>query len=457
MHLVTRRFSFWYGIAAIAAGALALRLWIVFGARPTRTHGIPGGASYVLAGDAAYYQWQGRAIGDGLGYIDPLRWQLYHEIVPSAAHVPLFSGFLGALSWIGIEGVTAHRVAGSLLGVLTVVLIGMCARKLGGDRTGLIAAALAALYPQLWINDGMVLSETIAVPAVALSLLLAYQLRERPTFPRAAALGFAIALAALSRSELTLLFVLLGVPLVFGLKALTWSRRIKLLAVLGATGFIVMSPWLVYTTTTFDRPVALSTSTGAVLSAGSCDAVFYGSYIGYYGNCFQGPFPPLSLDESQRDRYPYKYATNYLGNHQKRIPIVVAARVGRLWGVFKPGQTTTLDWWLEGRGRFASWAGLYSFYALMIPAIGGIVVLRRRHIPISPLIALVVIVTLAAMTTFGVTRYRAPAEPAIVIAAAVGIDAFLRRWRAAKRGPSSVDEPSPPPSAPDAGLVDASL
>ena len=49
-----------------------------------------------------------------------------------------------------------------------------------------------------------------------------------------------------------------------------------------------------------------------------------------------------------------------------------------------------LDWWLEGRGRFASWAGLYSFYALMIPAIGGIVVLRRRHIPISPLIALVV-------------------------------------------------------------------
>ena len=79
--------------------------------------------------------------------------------------------------------------------------------------------------------------------------------------------------------------------------------------------------------------------------------MFYGSYIGYYGNCFQGPFPPLSLDESQRDRYPYEYATNYLGNHQQRIPIVVAARVGRLWGVFKPGQTTTLDWWLEGRGR----------------------------------------------------------------------------------------------------------
>ena len=93
----------------------------------------------------------------------------------------------------------------------------------------------------------------------------------------------------------------------------------------------------------------------------------------------------------------------------------------------------------------------------MIPAIGGIVVLRRRHIPISPLIALVVIVTLAAMTTFGVTRYRAPAEPAIVIAAAVGIDAFLRHSQRREARSVVGRRTLPPPSAPDAGLVDASL
>ena len=39
------------------------------------------------------------------------------------------------------------------------------------------------------------------------------------------------------------------------------------------------------------------------------------------------------------------------------------------------------------------------------------------------------LVTIAAMITFGNTRYRAQAEVAIVTAAVVGLDALWRRWR----------------------------
>jgi hypothetical protein len=40
-----------------------------------------------------------------------------------------------------------------------------------------------------------------------------------------------------------------------------------------------------------------------------------------------------------------------------------------------------------------------------------------------------VIATFAAAITFGVTRYRAPAEVALVVAAAIGIAAVWRNWR----------------------------
>jgi hypothetical protein len=114
-----------------------------------------------------------------------------------------------------------------------------------------------------------------------------------------------------------------------------------------------------------------------------------------------------------------------------------------LWGLFKPGQTTALDWWIEGRGRAASWVGLFMYYALLPFAIYGLVVMRRRRIPILPLIAIAVTATLAAAATFGVTRYRAPAEVSLVVAAAVGIAVAWERWRsrAATTAPSSAATP----------------
>ena len=57
--------------------------------------------------------------------------------------------------------------------------------------------------------------------------------------------------------------------------------------------------------------------------------------------------------------------------------------------------------------------------------------MRRRRIPIFPLIAIALIATFAAAITFGVTRYRAPAEVALVLAAAIGDGAVWTNWRRA--------------------------
>jgi hypothetical protein len=56
--------------------------------------------------------------------------------------------------------------------------------------------------------------------------------------------------------------------------------------------------------------------------------------------------------------------------------------------------------------------------------------LARRRITILPLLAAPIILTLAALATFGVTRYRAPAEVSIVVTAAIGVVAAVDAgWR----------------------------
>lgn len=419
------RFAVWLG-AATALG-FVVRILNVLWWRPTTN--TPGYHGYRLWGDALYYHYQANALAKGHWFIDPAHWLFYGRDIPSAGHPPVYTTYLALWSAIGLDGVTAHRLASSMLGTATIVVIGLFVRKLAGNTAGIVAAAITAVYPQMWISDGMVMSETAVIFATVVALSAIYLFWREPRLRNAVWMGAACSFATLTRSELVLLFPLVVLPLALLVRDVDWGRRCKLLVVAGLAGAIVLGPWVVYNLTRFAEPVTITAGQGAVLSAASCDAVWYGNLIGYYSNCFQGPWPAVGLDESQRDAEPRRQAIEYTKDHIKRLPLVAAARVGRVWGLFKPGQTTAFDWWIEGRGRAASWTGLFMYYALVPFGIYGLVLMRRRRIPIIPMLAILATTTFAAAVTFGVTRYRAPSEVVIVSTAAIGIAACWTRWR----------------------------
>jgi 4-amino-4-deoxy-L-arabinose transferase-like glycosyltransferase len=433
------RFAAW--LAGLTALGFLVRVLNVLWWRPTTD--TPGFHGYRLWGDALYYHWQANALAKGHWFVDPVHWLIYGKDVPSAGHPPLYTSYLALWSAIGLDSVTAHRLASSMLGTATIVILGLFVRKLAGNTAGLIAAGIAAVYPEIWISDGMVMSETAVIFATVVALSSIYLFWREPRLRNAVLMGAACSFATLARSELLLLFPFVVLPLALLLRQFDWGKRFKLLAAAAVAGAIVLAPWVGYNMSRFAEPVTITAGQGAVLSAASCDAVWYGKLIGYYANCFQGPWPAAGLDESQRDAEPRRQAIQYTEDHLKRLPLVVAARVGRLWGLFKPGQTTAFDWWIEGRGRAASWIGLFMYYALVPFGIYGLVVMRRRRIPIIPMLAIVATSTLAAAATFGVTRYRAPSEVVIVTTAAVGIATCWTRWRS-RHEPTSTGAPAGP-------------
>ncbi|MEZ5141936.1 MAG: glycosyltransferase family 39 protein [Acidimicrobiales bacterium] len=423
------------------------------------------GSCFRIWGDSAYYYLQGRLMARGHLYVDSATWYRTGgtTYVDSAGDPPLYSLFLGALSKLGITSGTGQRLATSLVGIAAIVLIAMVARRVFGRRAGIVAAVLAAVYPRLWINDGMLLSEGVYVALVALVLLAAYRLWERPGWASAVLLGGAIGLAALTRGEGLLIFGFLVIPLVWGLRELTLGRRALLALVTWVVGGLLLLPWIAFNLSRFEEPVFMTSQTGAVLSAANCDTTFYGDYIGYYANCYdeyvaagRAEWPDVDgLDESQRDKYSRDAAIAYIKDNKGRLPVVAVARVARMFDLYNPelfdtrewctpelgchqellGQNVRLNWMVEGRGIWASRIGFVMYFVLLGLAVPGAVVLYRRRIPISPLMAMPVLITVTSAFTFGITRYRVPVDVTLVILAAVTVDWLLRRrWPAPDDG-----------------------
>jgi hypothetical protein len=110
------------------------------------------------------------------------------------------------------------------------------------------------------------------------------------------------------------------------------------------------------------------------------------------------------------------------------VPVVVAARVGRVWGLFRPLQTARFAAG-EGRPRWASYLSLALYYVLVPFAIGGVFVARSRRVPIAPLLGPFVVVLLTAAIFYGPARFRVPADVSIVVLAALAFDELARRRR----------------------------
>jgi CHASE2 domain-containing sensor protein len=103
----------------------------------------------------------------------------------------------------------------------------------------------------------------------------------------------------------------------------------------------------------------------------------------------------------------------------------VAARALRPWGFYDPSGEAVGKTYGEGRSEAANWAGLAACWALLALAMVGALALRRRGQPLFILAAPFALVVVVSVASYGILRLRAPADVALVVLGAVGVDALL--------------------------------
>jgi 4-amino-4-deoxy-L-arabinose transferase-like glycosyltransferase len=380
---------------------------------------------------------QANANAHGRWFENP--WPIGDPSLPKADHAPLTALVLTPVAFVvedADSNLLAMRYVFAVLGAATVAVVGLLGREVSGDAVGWIAAGLAAIYPHLWVNDGLVMSETLAAGLSATIVLLALRLLRRPSVGLAGALGAVCGVAALARAELALFVPLLVLPAVLVARAVSRPRRAALACTALGAALLVVAPWTVFNLTRFDEPVLISTNDGVGLAGSNCDVVYHGSDLGLWNAAC---LPPVRGDQSVQSAEYRSQGIDYVRAHLGRFPTVVLARIGRTWSVFRPLDVLSLNA-LEGRPRWVSGLGLAFYYPLLALAIGGVVVLRRRHVRVWPLLVPAVVITLPALLTAGVSRYRVPAEVSIVVLAAVALVAVGHRFA----GPRPAGAPADP-------------
>ncbi len=399
-----RKDRFTVALVAIAVVGLAWRIAYVVALRHR-----------VVVGDGFVYHLTALDLVNGVGFYNPATGSAL------ASHPPVWPIVLAGPSLVGLKSWLSHQLFGCLVGTATIVMTGLAGRAAFGRRVGVIAAALAATYPMIWVYERPLLSESLVLLGTATMIWLAYRFRAKPGLGLAIGCGAMVGMLAMTAAELILITVLLVLPLIVSAREVPFKRRLVWLSAAAIACLVVVVPWGAYNSTRFAKPVPFSTALGAELVQGNCGPAYHGKLLGYYDLGCLIFVKNISPDYSVADGQYRKKAFTFIDDNKSRVPIVMAARVGRTFGVFRPAQQMHLE---AGETRTPLWVlqlGFVSYWLLLPFAAAGIVLARRRRIAVFPLLAFPVEVLVAVVPTIGSVRYRAPAEITLVLLAALGI------------------------------------
>jgi 4-amino-4-deoxy-L-arabinose transferase-like glycosyltransferase len=403
-------------LALVVAGGFALRTVFALAVAPD---------SLTHRGDPRFFHLAANLLADGHGYIAPLPFLDHGSVIASTEHPPLWSALLAVFSAIGGRSYAAHELVACAVGAATIACAGALGRRIGGDRTGLLAACGVALYPVFVAMDGSLMSEPPYALAVAACLVLAFRMVERPSLRRAALLGLGIGLAILVRGEAIGLLVVLAVPVLLQVPR---GRRLAYAGAVVAVALVTIAPWCVRNSLTMDRPLLVSTEDGPVIAGANCSFTYHGRDVGYWrSDCLPpGRDRNAAFRSARLRRAGLQYARDHLG----RVPAVEGVRLLRTFGIWQPRRHV---FFAEGRvlpGRAFAVAAVWVVLAL---GLAGAWRLRRRAGALAILLAPLVLAVGTTLIAFGYPRFRYAADVSLIVLGAALLDAAVAARQAADR------------------------
>jgi hypothetical protein len=303
---------------------------------------------------------------------------------------------------------------------VTVALTGVLGAIVADRRVGLVAAGLLAASPLMIAADGALMAEPVYVCLITAALIAAYRAIAAPVLARFAVLGLLLGLSALARSDgLIVAPVLIGATAWAAARPVGWRAGAAVLSL--ALVVATLAPWAVRNTMQMDEPVLLTSNSGSLLEGANCPGAYRGRLLGGWdASCLVETRRP-GTEEATWAAEARSAGVRYARDNAGRVPVVAAARGVRVWGLWNPvGQVDDLEV-IESRTPGWQLAGWAYASGVIVAAVPGVVLLRRRRAELAPLVAMVAAVTVVAIVSWGNQRFRLPAEPAVAVAAAVAV------------------------------------
>jgi 4-amino-4-deoxy-L-arabinose transferase-like glycosyltransferase len=349
---------------------------------------------------------------------------------PTSIRPPLFPGLLAA-TWtaLGTTNFQAIRVIQILLSLATAWLVFVVGRAAWNEPAAAIGAATYWLYPSLILYDSLILSETLFIFLLMAFVAATVQLVRVPRALTAIACGVALGLAALTRSVLWPLPLLLCPGLLFVLDV-PWLRRIALAAAVFAAYAAVVGPWAVRNTRLQRVVTIVDTMSGMNLRMGNYeytpddrmwDAVsLTGEKNWVHG--ISNDFGTREITEGDKDKWAQRKAIEYMRAHPRETFRRSLIKFADFWGLereFMAGVQQGLfspPLWFA---VLASAAILFGYVLVAVVGAAGLWIARPRDARVHAIMLLPIVVLVGAHAiAFGHSRYHLPLMPILCLYAA---------------------------------------
>ena len=426
-HHSTRAPRAWRQVAVIFCAALVLRTGFAL-TRPEQA-GFP---------DAKAYDAVARSLLEGRG--------LRERADRQASRAPGYPVFLAACYRPLGPSFLVARLVQAALGAASCVLVYLLGRRIFNRGTGLIAAAIAAVYPFFVFYTGLVLAETLFIFALlGVVLLLTVIWQTKPAEPKntresiedagpgsfnepkaysASALrillllccGAVLGIAVLIRSSL-----LLFLPFILPFWVLFSRRRVHSAGQIGlmALGLCAtISPWVHRNYKLYHRVVLTTLQVGESLYEANSPDADGGPHMDLVGRIdWQAARDGAKLEgpekEYERDRYFRREAVRYIRGNPRGFGRLALTKLRRFWNPVP-------NYAAYRRPLYMTVSAL-SFGPVVLFAILGVALARKRWQTAWLLAAPVVYYSVMHMIFVGSTRYRTPVMPFVIVLAAFAL------------------------------------
>jgi len=413
--------------------------------------------------DERLYLLRAEGLLDGEGYLGSYQTWVRHGTrqwvwmadlpqYPGAYQPPLYAAFIAAVMSFTGRSVFAVKMAQVLLSTATLFLV-FCIGRAWYDRyTGLAAAGVAAVYANLIAFSHLLWSETLFTFLFLWVILLLTGQQKLPSIWRAAATGILLGLAALTRSS-----VIYFLPLLFGWWFLVhrrqWRPAIRSAAIILLGLVAVVTPWTIRNCLVHDGFVLIDTNGPTNLWRGNA-ATAYRNRENPQGPCYKPPYDriPMHPVNTQVMLTLVQQVKRDTGlRHPTDLQVMAGAKKIAMDEIKKdPGRFLerarhkVIDMWNPTsfllRHLQRGWYGrvtmpaakrlttytVYGYLAVMLAGAVGLVLLWRNKYAWLVLL-MIFFYTMISATAFGITRFRVPLMPFIIILAVWPFVSIVRR------------------------------
>ena len=310
---------------------------------------------------------------------------------------PLLAAFVHGLG----GGLVAVRILNVLLSTLTLYFIYFLGKELFGERVGLGAAGISAVWPFFIFYNGFYLTEPLyLLLTVAFTFYLVCSIKE-PSPSNLFLSGLLLGLNLLCRP--TLLFLSPFLLLLFVLA----QRKIKPVFYIGLFCLLTLSPWIVRNYRILNAFVPGTTMGGRVFYEGN-------NPYSVGGPCQVFPEDTEKLPEIERDRTYYRLTLQLIWENPARFRWLLMNKFKRLWSL------------VPNAAGFQ--APLYRNISLLAMAptlpffIFGFFLSFRFWRTTAFLAIQIIYITIFHMVVLASIRYRLPIEPFYLILAVFGFN-----------------------------------